>query len=179
MSKLIKKPILVPKDVEIDWARQNLISIKGKKGIINCKINTNLVNFNLKDNKFYLLRKKKTKKYVSIIGTIYSLIKNAIFGVSKGYTKKLMLVGIGYKAFIKDNILNLSLGYSHSITFNIPSDIKATCVIPTEILLEGIDKQLLGQTAANIYFFRRPDIYKGKGIRFENQILKFKDTKKN
>lgn len=178
MSKLIKKPILVPKDVSINWVGSNLIVIKGIKGTLNCKINTNILNINLTYNQLCFIMHIKDKYAYSQIGTIYSLIKNAIVGVSKGYTKKLVLVGLGYKAIIKDNILNLSVGFSHSINYPIPTHIKATCLTPTEILLEGIDKQLVGQTAANIYFCRPPDVYKGKGIRYENQILIMKETKK-
>lgn len=114
----------------------------------------------------------------SLVGTTKSLICGMIAGVTHGFVKKLQLIGIGYRASITNNVINLIIGFSHPISYKLPKEIKATCVNQTEIILEGIDKQLVGQIASNLRAIRPPEPFKGKGIRYMDEIVRNKDTKK-
>ena len=114
----------------------------------------------------------------AIVGTLRALVTNMIIGVTKGFEKKLLLVGVGYRAQASGAILNLNLGFSHPVVYDIPDDIKAETPNATEIYIRGMDKQRVGQAAADIRAFRKPEPYKGKGIRFSDEKIKIKETKK-
>lgn len=176
MSRVAKSKILIPEGVNID-INNNIISIKGKNGVLK----------KLLHKKVFIKNKNNTLKfYPSDIsnncwvqaGTERSLINSMIIGVSKGFEKKLNLIGVGYKANIEQNYIVLYLGFSHTIKYFLPKKITATCPIQTEIIIKGINKQLVNQVAAKIRSYRKPEPYKGKGIRYENEFIKIKESKK-
>ncbi|WWO97051.1 MAG: 50S ribosomal protein L6 [Candidatus Dasytiphilus stammeri] len=176
MSRIAKCPIYIPETILVKLNGQN-ISVSGPKGILE-RIIHNSVQIIIENN---VLTCKPFEGFINgwqQSGTARSLINIMIIGVTKGFEKKLQLVGIGYRAFVQENILNLSLGFSHLIKYKIPSGITIECPTATDILLKGTDKQLVGQTAANIYRYRKPDPYKGKGIRYINQVIRLKEAKK-
>ncbi|WMC19577.1 MAG: 50S ribosomal protein L6 [Enterobacteriaceae bacterium PC38] len=176
MSRIAKKPILIPKDVKVNIFK-NIININGKNGILKYIIHKNVVI--KKEKKFIFFSTCINNKYSwSLAGTTRSIINSMIIGVTIGFKKKLKLVGVGYKINIKKNILILSLGFSHTKNYILPNGITAICLNKNEILLNSINKQLIGQVAADIRLFHIPDPYKGKGIRYENEIIKLKETKK-
>ncbi|WP_339045065.1 50S ribosomal protein L6 [Candidatus Zinderia endosymbiont of Aphrophora alni] len=176
MSRIGKLPIFYSKDIKIKLIN-NIIYIKGQLGTLNCKINS-LILIKIKNKKisFKLIKKKIINKV--ILGTFRALINNMINGVSIGYEKKLILVGVGFKVFIKNNRLNLFIGFSHIIKYNIPLGIFCEILSSTEIIIRGIDRQLVGQVASEIRLFRVPDPYKGKGIRYFNENIILKESKK-
>ncbi len=178
MSRIANKPIIIPKDI--------LVKIKGKKIFFekgNLKI-FKIVHYNvipiLKNNNKIIFKTNgnflKNKKYT---GTTRSIVFNVIYGMKYGFVKKLLIVGIGYKAFIKNNTLILNLGFSHAINYNIPSNIFIKCTNSNEIIIKGWDKQLVGCVAAKIRSFRVPEHYKkGKGIRYIDEKVRIKEHKK-
>ncbi|QJC37369.1 50S ribosomal protein L6 [Enterobacteriaceae endosymbiont of Donacia thalassina] len=176
MSRIAKKFIIIPDNTKININGQK-INIKGKNGILENTFNKK-VKIIFKKNKLLFEPKKKCKDGWTQAGTASSLMNSMIIGVTIGFKKKLILFGVGYKFSIKNNILNLLLGFSHPINFNLPKGITGKCVNQNEIILTGANKQLLGQVAANIRSYRPPEPYKGKGIRYSNEIIKIKETKK-
>ncbi|WWO96249.1 MAG: 50S ribosomal protein L6 [Candidatus Dasytiphilus stammeri] len=177
MSRVAKCPIYLPENVLVKLKEQN-IWVSGAKGTLHCLIH-NAVEIIHIDH--IITCKPFDSSFVNgwaQAGTARALIKIMIVGVTEGFEKRLQLVGIGYRAFMKGKILNLALGFSHLIEYKIPSGITVECPSPTEIILKGIDKQLIGQTAANIYCYKKPDPYKGKGIRYINQVIRLKEAKK-
>ena len=180
MSKIGKKNILVPKESSIK-IEQNKITITGPKGskqlTINDKIFSSKINEN---NEFQIMpMSKKVDKQTSILwGTYRSLVNNAVTGVSTGHAKYLDISGVGFRANIKGDKLNLQLGFSHDINFDIPENIKITVEKQTIIKIKGIDKQLVGTVTAKIKAFRPPEPYKGKGIKEVGQHILRKEGKK-
>jgi len=176
MSRVSNNPINIPSGVEVDIKAAG-IQVTGPKGYLFQSIDSDLNLY--KDNNVIRVEiKKNTQHAKALSGTIRSLVSNMVQGVSVGFEKKLILVGVGYKAQFNENLLNLSLGYSHSINYSVPDDINVELPTQTEIIVKGIDKQKVGQTAAEIRAFRRPEPYKGKGVRYANEIIKLKETKK-
>ncbi|WMC20170.1 MAG: 50S ribosomal protein L6 [Enterobacteriaceae bacterium PSpyr] len=176
MSRIAKKPILIPKNVKINIFK-NIININGKNGTLKYIIHKNVII--KKEKNFILFYSYINNKYSwSLAGTTRSIINSMIIGVNIGFKKKLKLVGVGYKVDIKKNILILSLGFSHFKKYILPNGVNAICLNKNEILLNSTDKQLIGRVAAEIRLFHVPDPYKGKGIRYENEIIKLKETKK-
>ncbi|QJC36963.1 50S ribosomal protein L6 [Enterobacteriaceae endosymbiont of Donacia vulgaris] len=176
MSRIAKKFIVIPNNIKITIKEQK-INIEGNNGILKNTVNKQ-VKIILKKDKLLFEPKKKSKEGWIQAGTTSSIIKSMIIGVTIGYTKKLILFGVGYKSSIKNNILNLILGFSHPINFILPKNIIGKCLNQNEIILTSANKQLLGQVAANIRSYRPPEPYKGKGIRYSNEIIKIKETKK-
>ncbi|WWP01977.1 MAG: 50S ribosomal protein L6 [Candidatus Dasytiphilus stammeri] len=176
MSRIAKLPIKVPKEVLILIDKQFII-IKSKKGKLS-QIIHEAVKINLIDENLLISPRKGFIDGWAQAGTTRAIINNMIIGVTKGFIKKMLLVGVGYRALINDNVLSLYLGFSHLIKYPLPSEINVECPSPNEIILKSFDKQLLGQIAANIYSYRRPEPYKGKGIRYANQIIRIKEAKK-
>ncbi|MCP5242146.1 MAG: 50S ribosomal protein L6 [Burkholderiales bacterium] len=176
MSRVSKNPISVPSNVEITIATSN-VTVKGPNGILEHKLNSGL---RLVQNSSTLVVEQtdNTKKSNALSGTTRSLIANMVKGVSSGFEKKLLLVGVGYRAQISGKNINLSLGYSHPVSYQIPDGIQVEIPVPTEILIRGIDKQKVGQTAAEIRAFRQPEPYKGKGVRYEDETVILKEAKK-
>ena len=176
MSQIGRMPIVIPENVEI-INNDNNISVKGKLGNLEFKFNSNL-DISISENQVLVSRNSDNKKYRELHGLTRSLINNMIIGVSEGYEKKMTLVGTGYTADAsKGNFLLLNVGFSHPVYIQCPDDITVKTPKVTEIVITGIDKQLVGQFAARIREIRKPEPYKGKGIRYSNEIIRKKAGK--
>ncbi|MCX6746359.1 MAG: 50S ribosomal protein L6 [Candidatus Parcubacteria bacterium] len=175
MSRIGKKPIIIPDDIKVE-IKENELVIKGPKGELKQKIHP-LVRIELKDKKILItVSEPKEKKQKALWGLFGSLIKNMIKGVREGYEKKLEVIGVGYKVNLQGNKLILNLGFSHPIDFPLPSGITGA-VDKNIIILTGIDKQQVGEIAAQIRRLRKPEPYKGKGIRYAGEIIRKKAGK--
>jgi large subunit ribosomal protein L6 len=169
MSRIGKSIINIPSGVTIDVTKGNLVTIKGSNGSLSEQVNPDL-NIKIEDGVLTVERPTDQKRHREAHGLYRSLLNNMVTGVSEGFKKQLELVGVGYRVANTGNLLELTLGYSHPIYFQIPTELKLTTKMekgenPT-IILEGSDKQLLGQVCAKIRTYRKPEPYKGKGIRF-------------
>jgi large subunit ribosomal protein L6 len=181
MSRVGKKIIDIPKDVKVN-VTESEVAVEGPKGKLATAIPEG-VSFKLEDGK--LTAERQNDDYTAIHGTARALVANAITGVSKGFTTEMDVVGVGYKAELKGRSILFALGYSHPIEFVLPEGVtakveKAARTInqyQTTIILSGIDKHLLGQTAANMHKLRKPDAYKGKGVRYAKRPMKLKPGK--
>ena len=171
MSRLAKNPIIISDEVKV-YLTDNLLNVEGKLGKSSTSIPKS-INVNIDNNEIMLTSDNK-----ALLGTIYANIKNEIHGNSKGFEKKLELVGTGYKANINGKELVLSLGYSHDINFAIPESITITVEKNTNVSVTGSSKQLVGQVAAKIKSFRKPEPYKGKGVRYQGEKIYRKEGKK-
>lgn len=180
MSRIGNKPIVVPEDVTVNISDDNLITVKGPKGELEQQIDADL-EVKLEDGELNFSRPTEQKRHKSMHGLYRSLVNNMVVGVKEGYQKQLELVGVGYKASAQGNLLELSLGYSHSIFFAIPEEISVTAETlkgkNPVVTLEGIDKQLVGQVAAKIRSLRKVEPYKGKGVRFVGEHVRRKAGK--
>lgn len=180
MSRIGKLPMNVPAGVEINVSKGNLVTVKGPKGELMQQIDPDL-GVGIEDGVLTVTRPTNQKRHRSMHGLYRSLISNMIEGVTNGYNSTLELVGVGYRATNSGNLLELSLGYSHPVMFYVPSDIKVETKSEKgknpQVLLSGIDKQLLGQVAAKIRAFRKPEPYKGKGVRFLGEEIRRKAGK--
>ncbi len=176
MSRIGKKPILIPDGVNVSIDGDK-VSIKGAKGELHWQAPSR-VKFIIKDNHLIVERSTDSKVARSLHGLSRSLLYNMIIGVTEGFSKELQLLGIGYRAQIKENKIEFALGYAHPVEYTLPKDITAEVdQKQTKLTLRGIDKQLLGQAAANIRSLRPPDPYKGKGIRYVDEKIKLKPGK--
>ena len=179
MSKIGKKPILIPEEVEISIEKGS-VSVKGPKGSLSIKIRPEIkADLQQKDGKKQLIltRKNNAKLVKSLHGLSRTLIANMIDGVIKGYSKTLKIVGTGYRVQQEGKTLVFSLGFSHPVKMDPPEGIEFTLKGNNQITVSGIDKQLVGQTAADMRQLKKPDAYKGKGIRYINEIVKTKPGK--
>lgn len=176
MSRVAKNPIAVPAGVEVSIAK-GAISVKGPMGTLNQAL-TNLVTVNLADGKLQVAAADESRQANAMSGTTRALLANMVLGVSKGFERKLTLVGVGYRAQAQGNKLNLSVGFSHPVEHVMPEGIKVETPSQTEILIKGSDKQVVGQVAADVRAYRRPEPYKGKGIRYADEVVVLKETKK-
>lgn len=176
MSRIANNPVLLPENVEVDISGNN-IKVKGQKGELTHEVHA-LVSVTQEDNALNFSATGNTKSARALAGTTRAVLQNMVIGVSDGYEKKLIIVGIGYRAAVQDKILNLTLGFSHPVNFNIPDDITIETPVQTEIVVKGIDKQKVGQVAANIRHYRPPEPYKGKGIRYADEHIRRKEAKK-
>ena len=178
MSKIGKINISIPEKVKVILTG-GIINIEGPLGKKSLKIDLDIFDLNIEDNKEVSLKPKiNNQDSKRLWGMNRSLINNAIIGTSKGYEKTLELSGVGYRATLKGNVLNLQLGFSHDINFNIPEGIKIQVEKQTVLKISGTDKQLVGMVAANIKSFRPPEPYKGKGIKEQGQYVLRKEGKK-
>lgn len=180
MSRIGKAPITVPKGVEVKISAENVVTVKGPKGELHQAVKPDF-KIELNEGVLTLARPNDEKQNKALHGLYRSLLNNNIIGVNQGHSTKQELVGVGYKASNAGQILDLSLGYSHRIMLQIPKEVKLTTITekgqnPT-IIMESADKQLLGQLAAKIRGFRKPEPYKGKGIRFSGEQLRRKAGK--
>lgn len=175
MSRIGRKPIQVPSGVTVTL-NDNFIKVKGPKGELGFTYHPN-ITVTLNDNIIEITRPDDQKENRSLHGLTRALIQNMIKGVTEGYKKILDIVGVGYKAELKGNNLLLSMGYSHPIYFIPPAGIKLETTTPTQIIISGIDKQLVGQVAAKIRSFRKPEPYKGKGIKYSTEVIRRKAGK--
>ena len=181
MSRIGNKPISIPAGVTVTCDKDNLISVKGPKGELRQEVDRDIA-VDIKDGIISVKRPTEQKRHKSMHGLYRALINNMITGVTEGYKKEMELVGVGYKADVVNNdVLDLSLGYSHHVYFKVPPEIKVQSVIEKgqnpKIVLESIDKQLIGQVAAKIKSLRPVEPYKGKGIRFTGQHIRRKAGK--
>ncbi len=180
MSRIGNKPIVVPENVTIDISNDNLVTVKGPKGELQQQVDPD-IEVNLEDGKINFKRPTEQKRHKSIHGLFRSLVNNMVLGVHDGYKKELEFVGVGYKASVQGNLLEMSLGYSHSIFFLVPEEISITAETKKGknpiVTLEGIDKQLVGQVAAKIKSLRKVEPYKGKGVRFVGEYVRRKAGK--
>ena len=180
MSRIGKAPISLPAGVSIDVSKGNVVTVKGPKGELVQQVDPDL-SVNVEDGTITVTRPSDQKRHRSVHGLFRSLINNMVVGVSEGYTKTMELIGVGYRANNTGNLLELTLGYSHPIYFYIPDEIKVEAKMekgnPPTIILQGADKQLIGQIAAKIRAFRKPEPYKGKGIRFKGEEIRRKAGK--
>lgn len=178
MSRVAKAPIPLPKGVEVSLQNQ-FIKIKGKKGELSYDIHS-LVDCHFKDNVLSFAPRNSSSEANALAGTTRAVINNMVLGVDQGFEQKLVLVGVGYRAQLKSsNVLNLTLGFSHAVDFQIPEGITIEVPNPTDIIIKGTDKQKIGQVATNIRTYRAPEPYKGKGIRRADETIALKETKKN
>ncbi|MFK7983368.1 MAG: 50S ribosomal protein L6 [Saprospiraceae bacterium] len=180
MSRIGKLPMNVPAGVQINVSKGNLVTVKGPKGELMQQVDPDL-GVGIEDGVLTVTRPTNQKRHRSMHGLYRSLISNMIEGVTNGYTSTLELVGVGYRASNKGNLLELALGYSHPVMFYIPSDIKVETKSDKgknpQVILSGVDKQLLGQVCAKIRAFRKPEPYKGKGVRFLGEEIRRKAGK--
>lgn len=175
MSRIGKLPLEIPKGVEVKL-QDNEIFIKGPLGQLKQRIPEG-IQVEISDQKIFVKRSSDLKKYKALHGLLRSLINNHLIGVSKGWTKKLQLIGVGYRANLKGNVLVLSLGFSHDVEYKIPEGIQIKIDQQVKIELTGVDKQKVGQVSAIIRSFRPPEPYKGKGIRYEDELVRKKAGK--
>ena len=176
MSRVAKNPITLPKGVETAIAG-NAITVKGSKGSLNIDLHSD-VQIEQDGNVLRLSAKNGSRQADALAGTFRALINNMVVGVSEGFQRKLLLQGVGYRAKAQGNVLNITVGYSHPIDYEMPAGVSAETPTQTEIVLSSTDKQLLGQVAADIRDFRRPEPYKGKGIRYADENVYRKEAKK-
>jgi large subunit ribosomal protein L6 len=180
MSRIGKKPIEVPSGVTITLGKDNVVTVKGPKGELKQNIDRDII-VEIKDNIVEFKRPTDQIRHRAMHGLYRSLISNMVKGVTEGYTKQLELVGVGYKASNQGNLLDLALGYSHNIIFEVPKEL--TVATSQEkgqnpmIKFESIDKQLIGQVCAKIRSLRKPEPYKGKGVKFAGEVLRRKAGK--
>jgi len=179
MSNIGKKEIKIPENVTVDKIMGTVLKIIGPLGKKNIKLFPNELTVNIAKNRIKIEPKSISKKSKSLWGLLRSLIANGIKGVHTGFSVILELKGMGYNAVIEDKKLILNLGYSHKIVYNIPMNIEIRVQTPTIIVIEGTDKNIVTQTAADIRHFRQPDAYKGKGVTFFGEVLNLKEGKKN
>lgn len=176
MSRVAKAPVVIPAGVEVNLIGQE-ISVKGTKGQLTCVINK-AVLVSQEDNVVRFAPREGVAKADAQAGTARALVNNMVVGVTEGYTRKLILKGVGYRAAIKGNAVALTLGFSHPVEHELPAGVVAECPSQTEIILTSSDKQLIGQVAADIRSYRRPEPYKGKGIRYADEVVRTKEAKK-
>ena len=180
MSRIGKNPVMITKGVNVSMGADNVITVKGPKGELKQAIDRD-IKVEVKDDKVEFVRPTDQIRHKAMHGLYRSLVNNMVQGVTEGYVKKLELVGVGYKASSQGNLLDLSLGYSHNIVFEIPKELKVATAQEKGknpiITLESIDKQLIGQVAAKIRSLRKPEPYKGKGVKFEGEVLRRKAGK--
>jgi large subunit ribosomal protein L6 len=176
MSRIGKHPVLIPSGVEVVLSGQTLTT-KGRLGSLSHVV-SNEVNASITDGAVTIAPKSNTKQSRAMWGTTRALVNNMVTGVSTGFSINLEITGVGYRAQVQGDSLNLQLGYSHDIRFPIPGDIKITCERPTAITVSGADRQRVGQIAANIRAYRPPEPYKGKGIRYATETVRRKEGKK-
>ena len=176
MSRVAKMPVLVPQGVDLSLSA-DLISVKGSLGSLVLKPNA-LVKIEQNDGKLTFAPADDSAAANAMSGTMRQLVNNMVVGVSKGFEKKLTLLGVGYEAQAQGNKLNLTVGYSHPVEMVMPEGVKVETPAPTEVLIKGADRQRVGQIAAEVRAVRPPEPYKGKGIRYADERVTIKETKK-
>ena len=176
MSRIAKKPIELPGGVEFT-VNDRVVSAKGPKGQLSVTLH-DAVDIKQEDNVVTLEPRDKRQSSLAVTGTMRSVVNNIVEGVSNGFEKKMQLVGVGYRAQAQGKQLNLSLGLSHPVNYAVPEGIEIETPAPTEIVVRGCDKQLVGQVCAEIRSYRPPEPYKGKGIKYADEQIVRKEAKK-
>lgn len=175
MSRIGKKPVLVPKDVKLTLSG-NTLKVKGPKGELESRFHR-AMKIEVRDSEITVTRPNDLKENKALHGLTRALIQNMVHGVTKGYEKSLEIVGVGYKAEMKSKNLLLNIGYSHPIYFMPPEEIALQTPTPTQITISGIDRQLVGMVASKIRSIRKPEPYKGKGIKYSDEQIQRKAGK--
>ena len=176
MSRVAKKPIPLPSGVQVN-IQDRAVEIKGPKGTLSMQLHHD-VAISVADGTVNIAAGTEAPRAWSQAGTARAILSNMVVGVSQGYERKLEIVGVGYRAAAKGSTLNLTLGYSHPVEYEVPKGITVETPTQTEILVKGIDKQQVGQVAANIRAYRRPEPYKGKGVKYAGEQILRKEAKK-
>jgi large subunit ribosomal protein L6 len=176
MSRIGNTPVVLPEKVEVTLAPDQ-ISIKGPLGTLSRRLNP-LVKVEKVENRVEFRANGNSRQADALSGTMRALVANMVTGVTKGFERKLNLVGVGYRAQAQGDKLNLTLGFSHPVVHAMPQGVKVETPTQTEILLKGMDKQLVGQVAAEVRAYRSPEPYKGKGVRYAGEQVTIKETKK-
>lgn len=176
LSRIAKTPLAIPAGVEVALNGSN-VKVKGPLGQLEFTFNDAVVISNV-DNAIVLATKDETKFAKALSGTVKAVMNNMIVGVTKGFEKKLTILGVGYRAQVQGSDLNLTLGFSHPVVYKAPEGIKVETPSQTEVLIKGICKQAVGQAAADIRSYRPVEPYKGKGVRYADEVVILKETKK-
>ena len=176
MSRIGNKAIQIPDKVKVQIENTGAVAVEGPKGKLNWKLPRD-ISAKVENNHVALARSAETRSVKALHGLSRALVSNMVQGVSQGFTKNLEIEGVGFKAAVQGSTLNLSLGFSHPILFPIPKEIKVTVTDQTKISIQGIDKKLVGQVAADIRRFYPPEPYKGKGVRYAGEQIRRKEGK--
>lgn len=176
MSRVAKIPVAIVAGVEVK-IENSAIVVKGPKGTLSVPMH-NDVEVKVENNEVSFKALNESKETNAMSGTLRALVHNMVVGVSKGFSKKLTLVGVGYRAQAQGNKLNLNLGFSHPVVHEMPEGVKVETPTQTEIVISGADKQKVGQVAADVRSYRAPEPYKGKGVRYVDEVVIIKETKK-
>jgi len=176
MSRVAKSPVTIPAGVDVS-IKEDQISVKGAGGSLSLAQNA-LVKVSSNEGKLSFEPVNDSREANAMSGTVRQLVNNMVLGVSKGFEKKLTLIGVGFKAAASGAKLNLNVGFSHPVNFEMPAGITVATPTPTEIVIKGADRQVVGQLAAEIRAVRPPEPYKGKGIRYADEKVVIKETKK-
>jgi large subunit ribosomal protein L6 len=176
MSRIANYPVLVPEKVEVT-VKPDEISVKGPLGTLTQKISQR-VKIERIENRLEFKMNENSRQANALSGTVRALVANMVAGVTKGFEKRLTLVGVGYRAQAQGDKLNLTLGFSHPVVHQLPKGVKAETPTQTEIIIKGTDKQVVGQVAAEVRRYRSPEPYKGKGVRYTGEQITLKETKK-
>ncbi|MCB1645925.1 MAG: 50S ribosomal protein L6 [Pseudomonadales bacterium] len=176
MSRIANNPVSIPKGVEVSLSGKSL-SVKGGKGALDLDIHE-LVEISQDEDALKFAAVNSSKESHALSGTFRALVSNMVTGVSEGFTRELQLIGVGYRAQAQGRVLNLSLGFSHPVEYQVPEGIDIETPSQTSIIVRGVDKQLVGQVSAEIRAYRPPEPYKGKGVRYANEYVKRKEAKK-
>jgi large subunit ribosomal protein L6 len=176
MSRIGNKAVEIPDKVKVNIDNEGGVSVEGPKGKLSWRL-PSAIKASVKDNRVSLLRGAETRSVKALHGLSRALVHNMVQGVSEGFSKQLEIEGVGFKAAVQGSNLNLSLGFSHPILFAIPKEIKITVVDNTKLTIQGIDKKLVGQVAADIRRFYPPEPYKGKGVRYVGEQIRRKEGK--
>ncbi|NYT37217.1 50S ribosomal protein L6 [Allopusillimonas soli] len=176
MSRIAKYPVAVPSGVEASISAGQ-ISVKGPLGTLTQALTGDVV-IRQENGELSFAVANDSRQAKAMSGTLRALVANMVTGVSKGFERRLNLVGVGFRAQVQGNALKLQLGFSHDIVHDLPAGVKAECPSQTEIVIKGADKQIVGQVAAEIRAYRRPEPYKGKGVRYADERVILKETKK-
>ncbi len=176
MSRVARKPVELPSGVEVTFDGQK-VTVKGGKGALEHEIHTS-VEVKQEDNVLTFSPRDGSKAAMALTGTTRALLSNMVTGVTSGFEKKLELVGVGYRAQAQGKVLNLTLGFSHPVNYEVPEGVTVETPSQTEVVVKGMDKQMVGQVAAEIRAYRPPEPYKGKGVKYADEIIVRKEAKK-
>ncbi len=176
MSRITKIPVELPQGVEFQQDG-NVVTLKGSKGALSMELNTEVV-VSQNDGVLNVAPRSGSRFAIAVSGTMRALLANMVRGVTEGYERKLELVGVGYRAQMQGSKLNLTLGFSHPVVYDVPEGVSVETPSQTEVVIKGIDKQVVGQVAAEIRRFRPPEPYKGKGVRYAGERVVLKEAKK-
>lgn len=176
MSRIAKYPVEIPKGVEAS-IKPDLITVKGPLGTLTQTLTGNVI-INEDGGKLSFIVANDSREAKAMSGTLRALVANMVIGVSQGFERKLSLVGVGYRAAVQGDAVKLQLGFSHDVIHTMPAGVKAECPTQTEIVIKGSNKQVVGQVAAELRAYRPPEPYKGKGVRYVDEHVIIKETKK-